>query len=539
MRFKKFFVSIILFKTFQISFGQDMYAPLNLEITDSSLVNIGLSWETPEAFRIQSITHLNGIPFTGVGNSDNSPVAYFQRFSGQMLSADQEHGKTIKSLRFYAFYQGSFQPLVFMTSGTASDTVPDIANLSNCVLSGPKITTPNTFAWNDVNLFNYNGIIEDTSEVSTITIDTTMDVWFGFIISEYVAPQFPMGVDNGPAIDGYGNMLSILGTNNNTNSGYVSFGWMTLIENNSDLTFNWGIELNLISNNSLSSYKVYENSVEISTITPGCDGSEYCTSESTDLGPRPQGFHEYYITSTYNGGESIASNIVSANISNSPPGNFNLVEPDEGDIYQFSENEINESIRFIWRDSIDPDEQTLNYNVEICRENVCWDTTLVQDEDLLVGSFCRIEIPIQDLINHLNIEDNQNTILWSVYASDGLDTTEVDDGFGTFSINLDFLASYEDVYPNYFQLGNAYPNPFNPYTTLNYYLPINASVRLTIYDLVGNVITSLVNKDESPGYKSVRWNSTNNQGQPVSAGVYLYSIEAGNFRQTKKMILLK
>ena len=539
MKFKNFFVSIILFKTFQISFGQDMYAPLNLEITDSSLVNIGLSWETPEAFRIQSITHLNGTPFTGVGNSDNSPVAYFQRFSGQMLSADQEHGKTIKSLRFYAFYQGSFQPLVFMTSGTASDTVPDIANLSNCVLSGPKITTPNTFAWNDVNLFNYNGMIEDTSEVSTITIDTTMDVWFGFIISEYVAPQFPMGVDNGPAIDGYGNMLSILGTNNNTNSGYVSFGWMTLIENNSDLTFNWGIELNLISNNSLSSYTVYENSVEISTITPGCDGSEYCTSESTDLGPRPQGFHEYYITSTYNGGESIASNIVSANISNSPPGNFNLVEPDEGDIYQFSENEINESIRFIWRDSIDPDEQTLNYNVEICRENVCWDTTLVQDEDLLVGSFCRIEIPVQDLINNLNIEDNQNTILWSVFASDGLDTTEVDDGFGTFSINLDFLETYEDVYPTYFQLGNAYPNPFNPYTTLNYYLPINASVRLTIYDLVGNVITSLVNKDESPGYKSVRWNATNNQGQPVSAGVYLYRFEAGDFGQTKKMILLK
>ena len=130
MKFKIFFVSIILFKTFQISFGQDMYAPLNLEITDSSLVNIGLSWETPEAFRIQSITHLNGTPFTGVGNSDNSPVAYFQRFSGQMLSADQEHGKTIKSLRFYAFYQGSFQPLVFMTSGTASDTVPDIASLS-------------------------------------------------------------------------------------------------------------------------------------------------------------------------------------------------------------------------------------------------------------------------------------------------------------------------------------------------------------------------------------------------------------------------
>ena len=156
MRFKKFLISIILVKTIQISFSQDMYAPLNLEITDSSLANTGLSWETPEAFRIESITHLNATPTMGVGNADNSPVAYFQRFSGQMLSADQQQGKIIESIRFYAFYQGSFQPLVFMTSGIESDTIPDIANLSNCVLSGPKITIPNTFQWNDVNLFNYS-----------------------------------------------------------------------------------------------------------------------------------------------------------------------------------------------------------------------------------------------------------------------------------------------------------------------------------------------------------------------------------------------
>ena len=229
MGLKKVLASIILVNTFQISFSQDMYAPLNLEITDSSLVNVGLAWETPEVFRIQSITHLNGSPIMGVGNADNSPVAHFQRFSGQMLSADQLHGKMIKGMRFYRFYQGSFQPLVFMTSGTESDTVPDIANLSNCVLSGPKITTSSTFQWNDVNLFNYNGVLEDTSETSTIVIDTTMDVWFGFIISDYVAPEFPMGVDNGPAIDGYGNMISYLGIDDDTNSGYVSYNWLSLI----------------------------------------------------------------------------------------------------------------------------------------------------------------------------------------------------------------------------------------------------------------------------------------------------------------------
>jgi len=53
------------------------------------------------------------------------------------------------------------------------------------------------------------------------------------------------------------------------------------------------------------------------------------------------------------------------------------------------------------------------------------------------------------------------------------------------------------------------------------------------------VINNLVKSNQSSGFKSVQWNATNNLGQPVSAGVYLYTIEAGEFRQTKKMILLK
>ncbi|HIN96387.1 MAG TPA: T9SS type A sorting domain-containing protein, partial [Candidatus Marinimicrobia bacterium] len=66
-----------------------------------------------------------------------------------------------------------------------------------------------------------------------------------------------------------------------------------------------------------------------------------------------------------------------------------------------------------------------------------------------------------------------------------------------------------------------------------------AQVALTIYDLMGREVTQLVNTTQEAGYKSVQWNSKDSFGKPVSAGVYLYQIRAGEFVQTKKMVLLK
>ena len=90
-----------------------------------------------------------------------------------------------------------------------------------------------------------------------------------------------------------------------------------------------------------------------------------------------------------------------------------------------------------------------------------------------------------------------------------------------------------------YKVHNNYPNPFNPVTTLRYDLPEDLFVSITVYDMLGNVVSNLVNKDENSGYKSVQWNAINDKGQPVSAGVYLYTIQGGDFRQTRKMVLLK
>ncbi len=93
--------------------------------------------------------------------------------------------------------------------------------------------------------------------------------------------------------------------------------------------------------------------------------------------------------------------------------------------------------------------------------------------------------------------------------------------------------------PEVFALHQNYPNPFNPITTLRYDLPENSYVNVTIYDMLGREIRTLVNSTQDAGFKSVLWNATNDYGKPVSAGVYLYKIQAGEFIQTRKMVLLK
>jgi len=93
--------------------------------------------------------------------------------------------------------------------------------------------------------------------------------------------------------------------------------------------------------------------------------------------------------------------------------------------------------------------------------------------------------------------------------------------------------------PNDITLHQNYPNPFNPITTINYDLSIDAMVTIAIYDMNGKVVRNLVSGHQRAGHKLVEWNGTNNYGMSVSAGVYLYRMQADGFVQTSKMVLLK
>jgi photosystem II stability/assembly factor-like uncharacterized protein len=89
------------------------------------------------------------------------------------------------------------------------------------------------------------------------------------------------------------------------------------------------------------------------------------------------------------------------------------------------------------------------------------------------------------------------------------------------------------------QLLQNSPNPFNPSTTIKFYIPNISDVTIKIYDILGREVNTLINQQTTAGYHNVYWNGKNNRGEDVSSGVYLYRLTAGSFSETKKMNLLK
>ena len=94
--------------------------------------------------------------------------------------------------------------------------------------------------------------------------------------------------------------------------------------------------------------------------------------------------------------------------------------------------------------------------------------------------------------------------------------------------------------PEVYALRNNYPNPFNPETTLKYDLPEAGDVKLEVYNMLGQVVSTLVNEHQAAGRYAIQWDATNDRGRSMSSGVYFYRVQVGDqFTDIKKMLLLK
>ncbi len=174
-----------------------------------------------------------------------------------------------------------------------------------------------------------------------------------------------------------------------------------------------------------------------------------------------------------------------------------------------------------------------------------------------------------EFTKHINFSDTASTNrfvprLWAKTKIDHIlsliaiygETQELVDQIIELSLKYQIITPYTSFYvdpnptevkdkkelPDKFNLAQNYPNPFNPVTFIRYTLPDNKAnyqVIIKVYNSLGQLITTLVNEEKSPGTYQVLWNGKDSNGKVVTSGVYFYTIRAGDYYQIKKMLLLK
>ena len=228
---------------------------------------------------------------------------------------------------------------------------------------------------------------------------------------------------------------------------------------------------------------------------------------------------------------------------NDKPSDFDLISPvDQFEIRITNNNVDNAKVSFSWHESIDIDMDKLNYifhyQFEMNNNNdekfqLDYDTTINETSvDFIYRKF------LKELDSSLS---TRGQITWSVDVTDGIDTVinneqriiKVEGKYAALSTNED------KVFPEKYILYQNYPNPFNPITSIKYDLPRETPVTIEIYNIIGNKITTLIDKNMDAGSHIVRWNSTDNNGAKIPSGIYFYHIKTNEFIKTKKMILLK
>jgi len=220
---------------------------------------------------------------------------------------------------------------------------------------------------------------------------------------------------------------------------------------------------------------------------------------------------------------------------NFPPTDFSLSEPSNNAQITIDESNMNDGyITFSWGESSDANGDSLYYLMRASSAEI--------GDHGMDTNATSIMVSYVDIIEDMS--ENNVTVAaleWNVHVTDGIDTVEANNA--PFTIEIDganALRTYlEGLLPDEFALHQNYPNPFNPVTTLRYDLAENALVNIIIHDMLGRQVKTLINRTQDAGYKSVIWNATNDYGKPVSAGIYLYQIQAGEYISTKKMVLLK
>ncbi|MEP2445828.1 MAG: T9SS type A sorting domain-containing protein [Balneola sp.] len=205
-----------------------------------------------------------------------------------------------------------------------------------------------------------------------------------------------------------------------------------------------------------------------------------------------------------------------------------------------------ETIEFTWNSTTDYDGDDVTYGWRLYSNDT---TSVLLDLESNSDGTVNASSPTFEAVDAALVAQGLDVgqsadFLWTVVVSDGSDTLQVrTDFFADFSptfrvvtLERGLLTSndFEEGTPNTFALEQNYPNPFNPTTNIKFALPKTADVTLTIYNMLGQKVNTLINEKMTSGFHIVPFDASN-----LSSGMYIYRIQAGSFTSTKKMLLIK
>jgi len=244
--------------------------------------------------------------------------------------------------------------------------------------------------------------------------------------------------------------------------------------------------------------------------------------------------YKYYATSPAVGAGENGVNMGAGGIGCDVPQAFEWVST-ALDTINITKTNLTDTYTAQWTESKDVYNDSINYlvyaKVGVYPAEEIYDTTVtsvsITYQEILWGVFEGSPV-------------NGATVSLNVKATDGIDTVDVTGDNRVIYVNrYEYLSTEGEGVPVEFALHENYPNPFNPTTTLRFDLPEVSDITLTIYNMLGQKVRTFNYQNTSAGYHSVKWNATNDYGDPVGAGVYLYQLQTKDFVKTRKMVLLK
>ena len=424
-------------------------------------------------------------------------------FSGDMISYDHSYNDGSLFEILIPLGSGSYDVTAHFFDGMDYDESTTSFDISG---GGVEYDVTLISGWN---LIGLSVTMDDPSQLSVFptSIEETL---YGFTDSYYLTSAFIPGsgywlrFDNGDSVTVSGSIINELTVS-------LMEGWNLIAGPTGEVPINWAYD---------------PDSLIVPSTLFGYDASGYI--ESDFLAPG----YGYWIRSFDDGDISLSI------VWNETVSHFSILEKKQIDMNTLSVN----GKTLYFGNSILSEKEKLSYSLPPKPPAPSTDIRFSGDTKLCETDECLIEVMNdgQPLVFECKIKDGEVWEIFPVIASE-MKRSEAISLFGeeqiTFNSEVEqfiLRKSTTPQTPTEFALFPAHPNPFNPVTTIRFTVPELSDVKMSIYDIQGRMVETLVNEKQNTGYKSIRWDASG-----FSSGVYFLHLKSSNFSQMEKLMLIK